>query len=125
VHCKYSHEPAPGHRVIDLYEVCGQAARGAKWREYGIEALLRTLYNRAVKWAARNPGKSPYLLGSIEELYRIRERAPQLRPHINTVIAQPGLSAAVCSSEQQHLLAGAHSYVKALTKGTFTVYCSP
>jgi hypothetical protein len=105
--------------------VCGQAARGAKWREYGIEALLRTLYNRAVKWAARNPGKSPYLLGSIEELYRIRERAPQLRPHINTVIAQPGLSAAVCSSEQQHLLAGAHSYVKALTKGTFTVYCSP
>jgi superfamily II DNA or RNA helicase len=124
VHCKYSSEPFPGHRVADLYEVCGQAARGAKWREYGIEALLRTLYNRAVKWAARNPGKSPYLIGSIDELYRIRERAPQLRPHINTVIAQPGLSAAECSSEQQHLLAGAHSYVKAVTKGTFTVCCS-
>ncbi|MGY5060017.1 hypothetical protein ACWDFR_39135 [Streptomyces sp. 900105755] len=30
VHCKYSHEPTPGHRVIDLYEVCGQAARHAK-----------------------------------------------------------------------------------------------
>ncbi|WP_265690735.1 helicase C-terminal domain-containing protein [Streptomyces griseolus] len=58
------------------------------------------------------------------ELYRIRERAPHLRPHINTVIAQPGLSAAGCSSEQQHLLAGAHSYVKALTGGTFTVHCS-
>ncbi|MCX4419214.1 hypothetical protein [Streptomyces mirabilis] len=107
VHCKYSHEPTPGRRVADLYEVCGQAVRGAKWREYGVEALLRTLYNRAVKWAARNPGQSPYLIGSIDELYHIRERAPQLRPHINTVIAQPGLSAAACSSEQQLLLAGA------------------
>ncbi|WP_324615747.1 DEAD/DEAH box helicase [Streptomyces sp. NRRL F-4707] len=124
VHCKYSHEPVPGHRVADLYEVCGQAARGAKWREYGVEALLRTLYERAVKWAARHPGKSPYLIGSIDDLYRIRERAPGLLPHINTVIAQPGLSAAACSSEQQHLLAGAHSYARALTKGTFTVYCS-
>lgn len=125
VHCKYSHEPAPGRRVADLYEVCGQAVRGAKWREYGIEALLRTLYQRAVKWAARNPGQSPYLIGSIDELYRIRERAPQLRPHINTVIAQPGLSAAACSSEQQLLLAGAHSWVKTVTKGAFLVYCSP
>ncbi|MGW0817034.1 DEAD/DEAH box helicase [Streptomyces viridiviolaceus] len=124
VHCKYSHEPFPGGRVADLYEVCGQAVRGAKWREYGVEALLRTLYQRAVKWAARNPGKSPYLIGSIDELYRIRERAPQLRPHINTVIAQPGLSAAACSSEQQLLLAGAHSWVKAVTKGAFVVYCS-
>ncbi|WP_231976184.1 hypothetical protein [Streptomyces sp. 3214.6] len=125
VHCKYSHEPTPGRRVADLYEVCGQAVRGAKWREYGVEALLRTLYNRAVKWAGRNPGQSPYLIGSIDELYRIRERAPQLRPHINTVIAQPGLSAAACSSEQQLLLAGARSWVKAVTKGAFVVYCSP
>ncbi|MEU3511310.1 DEAD/DEAH box helicase family protein [Streptomyces longwoodensis] len=125
VHCKYSCEPFPGARVDDLYEVCGQAARGAKWREYGIDALLRTLDRRAGKYAARNPGKTPYLIGSIDELYRIRERAPHLRPHINTVIAQPGLSAAACSSEQQRLLAGAHSYVRALTKGTFTVYCSP
>ncbi|MGQ4374783.1 hypothetical protein ACN6K9_001654 [Streptomyces sp. SAS_267] len=47
-----------------------------------------------------------------------------MRPHINTVIAQPGLSAAACSSEQQLLLAGAHSWVKAVTKGFFVVYCS-
>jgi superfamily II DNA/RNA helicase len=124
VHCKYSSEETPGARVGDLYEVCGQAARGAKWREYGIEALLHRLDRRAAKYAARNPGNSPYLIGSIDELYRIRERAPHLRPHINTVIAQPGLSAAACSREQQRLLAGAHSYVRALTKGTFTVYCS-
>lgn len=124
VHCKYSSEPTPGARVGDLYEVCGQAARGAKWREFGIEALLRTLDRRAAKYASRHPGKSPYLVGGIDELYRIRERAPHLRPHLNTIIAQPGLSAARCSSEQQRLLAGAHSYVRALTKGTFTVYCS-
>ncbi|MYR38966.1 hypothetical protein GTX14_25460 [Streptomyces sp. SID4944] len=98
VHCKYSSEPSPGARVGDLYEVCGQAARGAKWREYGIDALLRTLDRRAGKYATRHPGKTPYLIGSIHEPYRIRERAPRLRPHINTVIAQPGLSAAANSS---------------------------
>lgn len=98
VHCKYSSEQSPGARVSDLYEVCGQAARGAKWREYGIDALLRTLDRRAGKYAARHPGKTPYLIGNIQELYRIRERAPHLRPHINTVIAQPGLSAAANSS---------------------------
>ncbi|MFG3285289.1 hypothetical protein [Streptomyces sp. NPDC048111] len=59
VHCKYSCEPFPGARVDDLYEVCGQAARGAKWREYGTDALLRTLDRRAGKYAARNPGKTP------------------------------------------------------------------
>ena len=33
VHCKFSHGAAPGSRVIDLYEVAGQAIRGARWRE--------------------------------------------------------------------------------------------
>lgn len=114
----------PGRCRCRLIQVCGQAVRGAKWRECGVEALLRTLYNRAVKWAARNPGHSPYLIGSIDELYRIRERAPQLRPRINTVIAQPGLSAATRTSEQQLLLPGAHSWIKAVSKGAFVVYCS-
>ncbi|MGW6769234.1 hypothetical protein ACWGBX_02290 [Streptomyces sp. NPDC055037] len=59
---------------------------GGSWRTKST--LLLTLDRRG-KYAARNPGRTPYLIGSIQELYRIREHAPHLRPHINTVIAQP------------------------------------
>ncbi|MEV6357283.1 hypothetical protein [Streptomyces hydrogenans] len=82
VHCKYSSEPSPGTRVSDLYEVCGQAARGAKWREYGIDTLLRTLDRRAGKYAARNPGKTPYLIGSIQDAVpHPRTRPPPAPAH--------------------------------------------
>ncbi|PGH49708.1 DEAD/DEAH box helicase [Streptomyces sp. Ru87] len=123
VHCKYSSEPTPGGRVADLYELCGQAVRGAKWRQDHLGPLLNHLDRRARSFRART-GVSPFEVGSIEELYRIRERAPQLRPRVHTVLAQPGLSASACTDEHLRLLAGAETYVHALTRGTFTVYCS-
>jgi len=53
------------------------------------------------------------------------ELAPQLRPRFHTVIAQPGLSAAAATDEQLRLIAGAENYVRAVTRGTFEVRCSP
>lgn len=85
--------------------------------------LLNHLDRRARSFRART-GVSPFEAGSIEELYRIRELAPQLRPRLHTVLAQPGLSASACTEEHLRLLAGAETYVHALTRGTFTVYCS-
>ena len=73
--------------------------------------LLQFLDRRARRYIRRNGGSSPYLVGSIEDPYRLREQAPQLRPHINTVLAQPGLSANACNDERLRLLAGAQSYV--------------
>ena len=32
-HCKYSSAAAPGARVHDLYEVCGQAHKSVRWAE--------------------------------------------------------------------------------------------
>jgi hypothetical protein len=42
VHCKFSSESTPGARVADLYELCGQAMRSAKWRQQGAQPLLFT-----------------------------------------------------------------------------------
>lgn len=106
-----------------MYELCGQAVRGAKWRQDHLGPLLNHLDRRARSFRART-GVSPFEVGSIEELYRIRELAPQLRPRVHTVLAQPGLSASACTEEHLRLLAGAETYVHALTRGTFTVYCS-
>lgn len=123
VHCKYSSQPTAGARVADLYELCGQAMRGAKWRQKGAVPLLAHLDRRAQSSFART-GVSPYEIGTIQELFRIRELAPQLRPRFHTVIAQPGLSAAAATDEQLRLIAGAENYVRAVTRGTFEVRCS-
>ncbi|MEU5525067.1 hypothetical protein ABZ759_31615 [Streptomyces sp. NPDC047860] len=53
VHCKYSSEPTPGGRVADLYELCGQAVRGAKWRQDHLSPLLNHLDRRARSFRAR------------------------------------------------------------------------
>ncbi|WP_432825455.1 DEAD/DEAH box helicase [Dactylosporangium sp. CA-092794] len=123
VHCKYSSKPDPGARLTDLYELCGQAVRGAKWRQHGAQPLLRHLDRRAQHYANRT-GISPYELGDIGSLYRIRQLATQLRPRFRTLLVQPGLSQAECTDEHLRLLAGAESYVHAVTRGTFEVFCS-
>lgn len=124
VHCKYSSKPSPGKRLNDLYEVCGQAMRGAKWRRGDALPLLDHLRDRAVQYARRNGGISPYEVGGPRELFAIRDQARLLRPRFHTVIAQPGLQARKASDEQLYLLAGAEKYVRDTSAGDFTVYCS-
>ncbi|MCX4808927.1 DEAD/DEAH box helicase family protein [Streptomyces sp. NBC_01214] len=122
-HCKYSKESA-GKRVKDLYEVCGQAMRGAKWRRGPMQHLLAHLHDRAVKYTQRNNGISPYDVGDARKLFEIREQAHMLTPRFHTVIAQPGLQASRASNDQLLLLAGADKYVRDTTAGDFIVYCS-
>lgn len=123
VHCKFSHEAVPGGRVIDLYEVAGQAIRGARWRDHSAEPLLTHLERRVHNQLRR--GIDPFEVGCADELRKIHERARFKWPRLATVIAQPGMSFAAASSEQLRLLAGADSYVRTVTKGSFEVYCSP
>lgn len=123
VHCKYSSKPEAGSRLADLYEVCGQAMRGARWRDHGAQPLLEHLDRRAAAYTRRTGG-SAFEIGDREALFRIRQQAPQLFPRITTIIAQPGLSIALSSDEQLRLIAGAASYVQTVTKGRFEVYGS-
>jgi hypothetical protein len=123
VHCKYSHSPTPGGRLEDLYEVCGQAMRGTRWRDNGAIPLLEHL-DRRVKAYNRRTGGTAFEVGDRTTLFGIRQKAPQLFPRITTIIAQPGLSIAASTDEQLRLISGAASYVQSVTKGAFQVYCS-
>ncbi|XRQ09241.1 DEAD/DEAH box helicase [Actinomadura welshii] len=123
VHCKYSKSTA-GNRVKDLYEVCGQAIRGAKWRRGNVLPLLEHLHDRAIKYTSRHGGISPYEIGSPSDLFNVRDQVRMLRPRFHTVIAQPGLQASTATDEQLYLLAGAEKYVRDTTAGDFTVHCS-
>ncbi|MBZ6288440.1 hypothetical protein [Streptomyces olivaceus] len=124
VHCRYSHKPAPGTRVEDLYEVCGQAMRSAKWRRGNALPLVDHLRSRAMRYTQRNGGISPYEVGGSKALFAIRDQARLLRPRFHTVIVQPGLQASKATNEQLLLLAGAEKFVRDTSAGDFTVYCS-
>ena len=39
IHCKFSKERAPGARIGDLYEVCGQAQKSIRWRSRPVDLL--------------------------------------------------------------------------------------
>ncbi|MFD4413490.1 DEAD/DEAH box helicase [Streptomyces sp. NPDC058476] len=124
VHCKYSSKPVPGRRLEDLYEVCGQAMRGAKWRRKDALPLLDHLHRRAVQYSRRNGGISPYDVGGRRELFAIRDQARLLRPRFHTIVVQPGLQAHRATDEQLLVLAGAEKYVRDTSAGDFAVYCS-
>lgn len=124
VHCKYSSKDTPGARLTDLYEVCGQATRSAKWRQHGAEPLLRHLSRRAKNYTARNNGTSPFEVGDLGVLYSLREIVLQLRPRFRIIIAQPGLSVSAATEEHLRLIAGAENYVRTATRGSFEVFCS-
>lgn len=123
VHCKYS-GGAPGGRVQDLYEVCGQAVRSAKWRQRGLIPMLDRLLSRVGTVMQVHSTYSPFELGDVDSLYRLVQRADGLIPNFEVVIAQPGISAAGVSDDQLRLLAGAASYIKAVARGTLLVLCS-
>ena len=123
VHCKYSTAATPGGRLADLYEVCGQAMRGARWRDNGAMPLLEHL-DRRVQAYTRRTGDTAFEVGDRATLFRVRQQAPQLFPRVTTLIVQPGLSIAASTDEQLRLISGAASYVQSVTKGEFEVYCS-
>jgi superfamily II DNA or RNA helicase len=124
VHCKYSRDPRPGARVIDLYEVCGQAQKSIMWRRKDLNTLFRVLEDRARKKQARE-GISPFEVGDLQALYALRDRALVLRRRVEMVIVQPGLSAAGASPQQLDLLASTQSYLRTTIAAPLTVWCSP
>lgn len=103
--------------------MCGQAVRGAKWRR-GYALPLLDLHSRAVQYARRTDGVSPYEVGGPKDLFAIRARARLLRPRFHTIVAQPGLQASKVTDEQLLQLASAEKFVRDTSAGDFTVYCS-
>lgn len=100
-----------------------QIAKSVLDRNHGAISLINHIHRRARNYAVRT-GQTAYEVGDREALLRIQERAPLPFIRFATIIAQPGLSIAASTDKQMRLLAGAESYVKAVTKGTFGVYRS-
>jgi superfamily II DNA or RNA helicase len=121
-HCKASSENAPGARIGDLYEVCGQAEKCVRWRR-NVGLLFEHLIRRERRRNERN-GYSGLVVGDGDTLYRLEEQARLLKTVFRVSIAQPGLSKQRISSTQMELLGATELYLYETANATIDVLCS-
>jgi hypothetical protein len=120
-HCKYSGGDAPGARVGDLYEVCGQAAKCHKAKSDVPRTLDRAI-RRELERSRR--GRAGLIAGTLDTLRQIRDECWRLDPVVTVLIAQPGLSRKAMSVEQSELLGCIQLYLSETYASGFRVLCS-
>jgi superfamily II DNA or RNA helicase len=122
-HCKYA-GGHPGARVADLYELCGQAQKSVAWRSRADVAPLFENLERRARRKQQRTNVSPFEVGDIAGLYKLREQARVLRPCLEITIIQPGLSAQKASRQQLELLAATEIYLRTTANSPLHVWCS-
>lgn len=120
-HCKYSSALRPGARVDDLYGVCGQAQRSARWR-HDVEQMLHRTLSRAAE--RLRFGRTSFEKGTKEGLAGLRNRCRFLKPKLTVFVVQPGLSKAQVSESQCALLATTETYLKVTSLAALRVIAS-
>ncbi|MGH8047808.1 MAG: DEAD/DEAH box helicase [Chthoniobacterales bacterium] len=108
-HCKYSSGDEPGARVKDLYEVCGQAQKSARWRDRPNRMISHMLKREKLRL---DRGQSTrFDKGTAAFLRKLKSMWQEYRYEFDVRIVQPGLSRAAIGVEGLHLLAGAETYL--------------
>ena len=124
-HCKYSHGNAPGYRILDLYEVCGQAQKSTLWmasHEKRIDLFTHLMRRDAHRVDMGRPSR--YEVGNRELLQTIREMSRLCPISLRISIVQPGLSREVASAEQLGLLSVTETYLSETYQLPFQVIAS-
>jgi len=121
-HCKYVSGGRPRARVGDLYEVCGQAQKSARWRR-SIPDLFERLIRRE-RTRVANGRPSGFIVGDLPSLFRLADNAHILRPTYTIAISQPGVSKAAVTAAQLELLASTETYLHETAYARLEVYCS-
>lgn len=124
-HCKFSLESTPGHRIDDLYEVCGQAQKSISWAS--TPEKRSDLFTHLMRRAALRRDKgmaSRYEKGDEESLHAIREISRICLVSFKIFIVQPGLSKANASHDQLELLSVTENHLLETFRIPFTVIAS-
>lgn len=119
-HCKFSTSKTPSSRVKDLYELCGQAARSARWASRP-EDLLKHIEERE---KFLNGRQTRFEKGSLKELRVLRKAATKRKFNFEISIVQPGLSVSSLTKDHSSLLGSADNYIRELTGRRLCVFAS-
>ncbi len=109
-HLKFSSGASPGHRVKDVYEVCGQAQKSIHWADNPAD-LFSHLLRREGKRQQAGGAPSRFEEGSRDLLLRLREQSLEQRVEIEIFVVQPGLAARDVSAPILRVLGATENYL--------------
>jgi hypothetical protein len=109
-HCKYSHEEKAGHRVSDLYEVCGQAEKSVEWKQDMISVVDRMI--RRENKRINNGKTSRFEVGDFEVLGEIKNRLKRYPAALKIYIVQPGVDGEAITDDMHQVLMASKTYLQ-------------
>jgi superfamily II DNA or RNA helicase len=104
-HCKAAGGRAPGARVDDVYEVCGQTVKSLIW------VNAQKLFER-ISYRNQRRADSYFLKGSKTELRSIVAKAKSMPTRFEIVVVQPGISRAMLPERMANVLAASDDYIR-------------
>lgn len=122
IHCKFSGAASAGERIKDAVEVCSQAVRSAKWK-WKFNDLCRHLLGREerLKTMAR---PTRFFKGNAPRLNELLRQSRFKPIEAEVLIAQPGISAANRSEDQDMVIAAAMIYLKETIGCDLQILCN-
>ncbi|MCL9662102.1 DEAD/DEAH box helicase family protein [Paenibacillus hunanensis] len=110
-HCKYSREKQPGARVLDLYEVCGQAEKSIMWNDNVIETLQRMIERENVR--QKKYGDTRFEKGSLQDLNMLKKMVRTgYETEFEISIVQPGVSILEITNSMKQIILATDTYLK-------------
>ena len=122
-HCKYSHGKVAGSRLIDLYEVCGQAEKSIKWTK-NIPEMLNHLLQRDVKRQKSKCMSSRFEIGDSKVIMRLKNKMRFYPVRFNVFIVQPGVDSKRITPEMNRLLCCSEGYLSDISAIPLKIICS-
>ena len=119
IHCKYS-SSAPGARVGDLYEVCGQAQKSIVWKHRPFSRLIDHLRIRNDRWRQQGKG-SRIIKGDIQQLVAFKKLGQTAKINLEVFIVQPGISKSKTTDAMLKVLGSTEIYLAKTASARLTV----
>jgi superfamily II DNA or RNA helicase len=119
-HCKGAGGKAPGDRVGDAYEVCGQVVKCLIWLKK--KELLR---KRIIEREQSTGGKSRFIKGHRRDLLKLLADQEPKKLEFQIFVVQPGISKNHISEKICHILGAASDYVRRASHADMFLLCSP
>lgn len=117
-HCKASSKSKPGSRLLDLYDVCGQAIRSAIWVA-GDRLADRLDYRQ------KNTGVVGTLKGTLEQFREVFAPENRIFLEFRLAIVQPGISFAKLDEGPKQLLLSTKKNARSANFREFSIFGSP
>lgn len=121
-HCKFSSADAPGARLKDLYEVCGQVQRSAYWKESASRLFSHLLRREPMR--ENGTEVTRFEKGDKKTLEKLMRMSEVMEFRMNVHLVQPGVSKAAMSVEQKKLLGVTDHYLMETYELPFKVIVS-